>query len=430
MSRSSFPRRPASEGREILEGLWRRSFSTVRGTLGLLLIAFALGIAIWVFVTEEENPTRSGLFPGRIEVQAVNVGADIAVANVLPTVDVRIEARDDRWDDLTTANFRAIVDLNGLTSREQTVPIRVEVDDARGVRVIAVEPPAITVNLEDIVTRIVRVEPRLVGALPRGFVARDAVPARLTVEVSGPENLVDLVVSAGADVNVTGLTVGLSQTLQLVARGAGGGEIRGVSIDPPDIRIDVEIEQTTLTRVVPLDVELVGEPAPGYRVSGVQIQPGVFTIEGEFDALQSVDGLSLGQVLLDGVRENLSVMLTPSLPPGVNAAAPGEIEVIISIAAIQGSTIVTVVPELVGVPEGLSGDLGEQLVTVVLDGAIPVLNALIAGDIRAEVDVSGLEEGASPVVVRIVAPSEVSVREVRPSELTVTLEPAPTEGEG
>ena len=430
MSRSSFPRRPASEGREILEGLWRRGFSTVRGTLGLLLISLGLGVAIWVFVTEEENPTRSGLFPGRIEVQAVNVGADIAVANVFPTVDVRIQARDDRWDDLTTANFRAIVDLNGLTAREQTVPVRVEVDDARGVRVIAVEPPAITVNLEDIVTRIVPVEPRLVGALPRGFAALGAVPARLTVEVSGPENLVDLVVSAGVDVNVTGLTVGLSQTLELVARGAGGGEIRGVAIDPPDIRVEVEIEQTTLTRVVPLDVELVGEPAPGYRVSGVQIQPGVFTIEGEFDALQGVDGLSLGQVLLDGVRENLSVMLTPSLPPGVNAASPGEIEVIISIMAIQGSTVVTVAPELMGVPEGLSGDLGEQLVTVVLDGAIPVLNGLVAGDIRAEIDASGLEEGASEVVVRIVAPSEVSVREVRPSELTVTLELVPTEGEG
>ena len=83
MSSSNFPRRPASEGREILEGLLRRVVATVRSTPGLLLISIALGIAIWVFVTEEENPTRSGVFPGQIEVEAVNVGADVAVALVV-----------------------------------------------------------------------------------------------------------------------------------------------------------------------------------------------------------------------------------------------------------------------------------------------------------------------------------------------------------
>ena len=430
MSRSDFPRRPASEGREILEGLWRRGFATVRSTPGLLLIAVALGIAIWVFVTEEENPTRRGLFPGQIEVEAVNVGAEVAVANVFPTIDVRIQAPEERWDDLTSANFRAIVDLNGLGGRAQTVPVRVEVSDARGVRVIAVEPPAIEVNLEEIVTRVVPVEPRLVGALPRGFAAQDVVPSRLSVEVSGPESLVSLVAGAGADVNVTGLTVGLSQSLPLVARGSGGGEIRGVTIEPPDVRVEVVIEQTSLTRVVPLDVELVGEPAPGYRVSGVAIQPAAFTIEGTLDDLQGVDGLSLGQVQLDGAREALSVMLTPALPSGVVAGGLSEVEVVVSIEPIRGSTVVTVVPELMDVPAGLTADLGEQLVTVVLDGALPVLNGLAPGDVRAEIDASGLAEGESEVVVRVVAPAEVNVREVRPAQLTVTLEVVPAEGEG
>ena len=45
-----------------------------------------------MFVTEDENPTRSDLFPSQIEVEAVNVGQALAVANVLPTVDVRVEA--------------------------------------------------------------------------------------------------------------------------------------------------------------------------------------------------------------------------------------------------------------------------------------------------------------------------------------------------
>ena len=423
MALSNFPRSPFNDMREMLANSWRRGSSAVRATPGLLLLSLGLGIIIWIFVTDEENPTRSGVFPAPIEVVAVNVGREVAVANVLPSTSIRIAAPEDRWDSLTSANFRAIVDLNGLSAREQTVPVRVEVNDARGVRVISVEPPAIVVNLEQIVTREVPVDARIVGALPRGFAAGEAVPEPSSVEVSGPESLVDLVVSAGADINVTGLTVGLSQSLRLVARGAGGGEIRGITIEPANVLIEVEIEQTVLTRTVPLDVELIGQPAPGYRVDGFQIQPRFFEIEGTFDILQTIDTLSLGPVLLDGARANLSVARTPTLPPGVSAVSDDDVDVIVSIAPIEGSTAVTVVPRLVGVAPGLRGALSELVVTVVLEGDLPLLNSLEPSDIDAEVDATGLRLGVAQVEVRVEVPEGVSVREVRPPQLELTLAP-------
>ena len=430
MSRSNFPRRPASEGRALVTALARRGFATVRGTPGLLLIALALAIAIWVFVTEEENPTRSGLFPVRIEVEPVNVGQSLVVANVLPSVDVRIQAPEDRWDDLSSANFRAIVDLNGLNAREQTVPVRVEVSGVRSVRVLTVDPPTVEVNLEDIVSRIVSVQPRLVGSVPRGFEVEQVIADRLTVEVSGPETLVALVERAEADVIVSGLAVSIEELAQLVARGEGGGEISGVSIEPPAVTVSVTIQQTALTRAVPLELSIVGEPAPGYRLIGVAIQPTVVSVEGTFDTLQAIDSISLGQVVLDGKFEDETLTLAPDLPAGVIVAVPAEVEVTLSFGPVQGSTFLILVPEATDVPEGLIADLGDQLVTVVLDGPLPVLNGLVAGDVRVEVDLAGLAAGAAEVVVRVFAPDEVSVREVRPAQLSVTLEPAPAEGEG
>ena len=430
MARSHFPRPPHTDVREILAGFWWRSFNTVRRTPGLLLLSLGLGIAVWFFVTEEENPTRSGLFASPIEVVAVNVGREVAVANALPSASIRIAAPADRWDSLTSANFRAIVDLSGLSAREQLVPVHVDVNDARGVRVISADPPEILVNLEQIVTREIPVDARIVGTLPRGFAAGGAVPDPANVEVSGPESLVGLVVSAGADINVTGLTLGISQSLRLVARGAGGGEIRRITIMPPNVRIDVAIEQTVLTSSRPLHVELLGQPAPGYRVDGVQIQPAVFVVEGSFDVLQTIDSLTLGQVLLDGARANLSVVRSPTLPPGVSAVSPEDVDVIVSIAPIQGSTAITVVPRLIGVPTGLRGALGQLVITVVIEGDLPILNALDARDIRAEVDASGLVAGVSQVDVLIEAPPGVRVREVRPPLLELTLEaiatPTPT----
>ena len=105
--------------------LWGRAFATVRRTPRLLALSIVLGIALWVFVTEDEDPSIAGVFPSQIQVTFVNVGPDLAVANNLGTVDLRIEASQERWESLTASNFEATVNLAGLTAREQSVPVRV-----------------------------------------------------------------------------------------------------------------------------------------------------------------------------------------------------------------------------------------------------------------------------------------------------------------
>ena len=431
MAGRGFRRRQAAGARDLGAALWGRTVGTVRSTPGLLLLSIALGVAIWIFVTEEENPTRAGLFPSQIPVSSVNVGEQLAVANDLGAIDVRIEAPEDRWDGLSSANFEASVDLAGLSAREQTVPLHVEVSGVRGVRILSVEPPTIVVNLEEVVARIIPVTPRLIGALPRGFEAEQAVPERLTVEISGPESLVALVASAVADINVTGLTVGFAQNVELVPRGDGDGEIRGLTVEPPSVSVAVAIRQTVVTKTLPLAVELLGEPASGYRVSGVAVQPGVIEVEGALETLQELEELPLGLVRLDGADDDIRLALAPELPDGIVAPdGPAEAEVIVSIEAVRGSTVLTLAPEASSVPEGMLADLGDQVVTVTLDGPLPALNGLVLGDVRAEIDIDELSGSAGDLRVQIVVPDGITVREWRPALLSVTLTPAPAEDQG
>ena len=431
MAGRGFRRRQAAGARDLGAALWGRTVATVRSTPGLLLLSIALGVAIWIFVTEEENPTRAGLFPSQIPVSSVNVGEQLAVANDLGAIDVRIEAPEDRWDGLSSANFEASVDLAGLSAREQTVPLHVEVSGVRGVRILSVEPPTIVVNLEEVVARIIPVTPRLIGALPRGFEAVQAVPERLTVEISGPESLVALVESAVADINVTGLTVGFAQNVELVPRGDGDGEIRGLTVDPPSVSVAVAVRQTVVTKTLPLAVELLGEPASGYRVSGVAVQPGVIEVEGALDTLQEIEELPLGLVRLDGADDDIRLALALELPDGIVAPdGLAEAEVIVSIEAVRGSTVLTLAPEASSVPEGMLADLGDQVVTVTLDGPLPALNGLVLGDVRAEIDIDELSGSAGDLRVQIVVPDGITVREWRPALLSVTLTTAPAEDQG
>ena len=431
MSNSRIGSSTAGNTLDLMAALWGRTIGTVRRTPRLLALSIVLGIALWVFVTEDEDPSIAGVFPSQIPVTFVNVGHDLAVGNNLGSVDLRLEASEERWETLTAANFEASVDLAGLTAREQLVPVRVDVTGTRGVRIIAVEPPAITVNLEQVVSRIIPVEPRLLGAPPSGFEITQTVPERLTVEISGPESLVELAEQAVAEINVTGLTVGFQQVAELVPRGASDGRIRGLSVQPSSVSVRVEVQKSTVSKTVPLTVELLGEPSQGYRVTGVRVTPATARIEGTLEVLQDLEQLRLGFVRLDGADGDIELSLVATLPGRVSAPDGAGARVVVTVEPVLGSTVVTVVPEPDGVPDGMVADLGDQVVTVVLEGPLPLLNGLEAGDVRAEVDVRALdgdETGFAEVVV--VAPRNVTIREWRPALLSVTLTPLPTGDEG
>ena len=421
-------RRPTgrlNEAREIARELWRRATASVRQTLGLLTLSLLMAIALWVFVTDAENPVRVDLFPASIAVEAVNAGAagrPLAVANELPAVQVRISAPEDRWERLTTANLDAFVDLSGLPAGEHELTVRVDVDGIGGVRVIGTVPPSVTVVLEDFVSATVAVVPRIVGSVPPGYEIVSAAPERESVEVSGPRSLVALVRVAQAEIDVSGLTLPLGQSVRLVPQGAGAGDIRGVEVNPPSVRVVVDVEQTLLTRTVPLAAAVTGEVADGYRVTSVRALPGTVVLRGTLDVLQAIDTLLLPAVDISGAESQLTQTVTVSAPEGI---APVSITatVIVEIVVERGSLRLSLAPEVVGQAPGLVPYIDGRAVVVVLEGPLPLLNALATADVQVTVDAEGLAAGTAELDVTVETPDGLVVLSVQPRTLSVTLEP-------
>lgn len=423
MRRPYWSRGRRAEALDIASNAAQRSWSAIRNSPGLLVLAFLLGTSLWVFVTDTENPTVVDIFSSSIAVQAVNVGDNLAVANQLGAIDIRVSAPRDRWDRLTAANFRAFVNLKGLEAREQEVRVQVEVENVAGVRVTEVLPRTITVNLEAFVSVEVPVTVRLVGTLPIGYELGGSLPQLETVVVAGPQSLIDIVHEAVADVNITGLTVDVDPNVPLTARGAGGGEIRGVTITPSSVRVNVQILQRTLFRTLPLTVRIVGEPAAGYRVSNVTISPSAVEVQGSIQALQQLDALPLPPVDVTGQSTDVSLSLRIPLPDGVSATSEVAATVTVSIVPSSGSTRLNVAPELTNVPEGLTATVDTTSIVVVIEGPVPTLELLTIDDVHALVDLAGRGPGTYEEVPQISIPDGLSVVSVTPQTLSVTLSP-------
>ena len=410
------------EALEVAGAAWRRLRALMRNTPGLAVLSFLLAVVLWYFVTDTENPTLIDVYPSPISVEPVNVTEALAVANQLPAVQVRISAPADRWERLTPANFKAVVDLNGFGARSQEVPVRVEVDGVRGVRVIDVQPRTIVVNLEDLATRQVPVAARAVGSPPLGYQIGAVTPQTTSARVSGPESLVALIDQAVADVNVTGLTVNVQQNVVLKAVGTGGAEIRGVRLEPTNVPVNVEVIQTTIVRTVPLAVDVAGEPDPGYAVSRVASSPSAIQVQGPIEVLQQIDRIRLSAVSVAGARSDVVRSVQIPLPAGLSYVDRDRATVTVTITAAAGSRRTTLAVEVLNVAPGRVARVqGSGSVDVILDGPLPVLNAMAAGELRATVDAGGASTGTLTLQVNVKAPDGVTVKSVQPASVTVTI---------
>ncbi len=408
---------------EITVDAWQRSMRTIRNTPGLLMLSALLGVSLWVFVTEEENPTRVDEFSTPILVESVNVEADLAVANQLPSVRVTLAAPEERWEEIDAglAEVSAFVNLVGLTAREQDVRVQVDVDGVRGVRVVEVTPERVTVNLEDLTSVEVPVRVQPVGPLPLGFELGDTSSETPTVTVRGPESLVGRVSEAVADINVTGLTGGVEPTVTVVPRGAGGGEIRGVTIDPTTVRVSVEIRRSTLIRALTLWPSVEGVPAPGYRVTNVVVSPATVTVEGTLEAFQQVLSIQLDAVDITGELTDVTRAVTVEVPQGLSLTDSRTVTVVVQIAPIDDAFTFALTPTVVGLGDGLAAELANETVDVTLSGPLPLLTELSASDLELILDVANLEVGIHDVAVELAVPDGAVLQALQPETVSVTL---------
>ena len=209
------------------------------------------------------------------------------------------------------------------------------------------------------------------------------------------------------------------------ARGEAGGEILGVRLDPPVLRLAVNVQQSTLNRTLPVEALVSGEPASGYRVASVRVSPSTIVVQGTIEVLQALELITLPELNIDGggpadVVSTVSI----SLPAGARNVGSTSVTVTVSFVPISGSQRITVAPQVVAVAEGLDAVLDITSVTVVVEGPLTSLNSLLPSQVQATVNAAGLEAGITALAITVSVPSDLSVVAVQPETLSVTLEPS------
>lgn len=398
--------------------------SSLRGNASLAVLSLILAFALWVFITDTENPIRSGVLPVDIPVEAVNLPADVAVAGVIAPVRVRIEVAEDVWDTLTAADFRALVDLFGRQEGTHQAAVTVEALSGRGgLRIIQVIPDKVELVLKPLFSRAVPVVVEISGNPASGYELGEPQPESETVTVSGPEELVGLVREAVARVDVTGLTRDLQQAFRLRATDGRGQGVEGVVVEPAVINIRLPIRQKEFSRVLPVSPVLEGSPAEGYNVAGVSVDPPVVTVIGPLEAVSTLSLVRTKALDIGGAVSDVVTTVSLVLLPGISVAGSRDVQVTVRITPALGQAIFQVAPAIQNLGPDLRIANSLPPLTVTLSGELPTLRSLRPLDIIAVLDLDGLGAGTHTLQPKLQLPPGLLVVSVSPSEVQVVLEP-------
>ena len=394
----------------------------LRRDLALFVTAAGLALVIWFVITDSENVTVTEPLGFALPVQAVNIPSDLAVASRVPPVVIEIAGREDDVGRATPDDFVATVDLTGLPPGAHEIAVNIRSRD-EDVTVRSVQPQSVVVILESVVSRQVPVAVEIENSPPLGFDVGEPVTAESLVTVSGIPQLVRLVDTAVARIDIRGATVTVDATVSLQARTSTGAAVGQVQISPPSIEVEVPVEQAVFRRAVAVTPRIHGEPAPGFRVRSISVEPVTAVVVGTLADLEAAGSATTEPVEISDRRSDLRASAVVVPPSGLTLEQPGlTVIVTVGLAPFTVEAVFPVPVEVTGLGGGLSVSLAPRRVAVRVRGPAPDIAELDASSFRVTVNAIGVQPGVRTEPVRVAFSGDVDIVSVAPREVTLVVE--------
>ncbi len=401
--------------------------------LSNLILSLFLATLVWVAAVREENPPRAGDYPQAIPIQIIPPAAGLVTTDPLPdTVRLRLLAPESSWSTLTLSKFKATLDLSSLAEGFDDAPVKISVSDPQ-VKIVEQLPKEVSVNLQTEQTISLPVNIMVMDEPPVGFINRAPTANPANVTITGPASLVSQVDEVVSEIFIRNAKETLKRLSEVTVRNRDDQPIGNLKIEPAKIQITLPIEQRFGYKDVSVSAVISGQPAPGYWVSNILVNPPRLTIVGNPQVLSSIPGfvsttpINVNQATADIVQSvplNLPNGVTVVLPENETGGASG-VQVTVEIATIEsGQTVQRPITQQ-GIDLDYTWTASPERANVILSGPIPRLQTLKPEDVKVVVDLFGLVPGAHKVHPSVFLPEDLNLEAILPDTVEVIINPNP-----
>ena len=399
-----------------LERAIRRAVGLVVHNWPLKVAAIVLATLLYAGLVASQD---SSVIQGPIVVTVQNRPPGTVITNQLRDVDAIRYIAPANTPRPRPGDFLATIDLTNVNpdGKPVNVPVRVTPVDP-DITVIDVTPRTIQVVLETSAEKQVRL---VRGPAPEGIEVGQETYEPQTVLVRGPASAVAEVVEA--EVAVALDPQGFDVNREITARpvDANGETVTGVDVEPATVHVQIPLFTDKESRTLPVNPVIAGQPAPGFRITAVSVDPTTVTVEGDAEQLTTLIQIDTAPVSVAGATAGVSQTVALAPPNGIAPTSAGSVTVKVTIEPITQTRTYGAGIRLDGRANGLTYTLSTEQVLLTLFGSVADLDQLSAGPLEVGVNVAGLGPGEHEVAVVPVIPSGVEVVTISPERVTVTV---------
>jgi YbbR domain-containing protein len=197
------------------------------------------------------------------------------------------------------------------------------------------------------------------------------------------------------------------------------------------VRITVPIQQQLDYKTVALHVPLDGEPAPGFRVTDINLEPTTLIVQGSPALLAGLNVVETAHVSLAGITQTVGAVVSVTLPSGVTPSPnqPLLVNVRVEVEEITTRMSQSVRIRTIGLGAGLEALINPDRIEVRVSGPFDALQDVDPNGFSATIDLTGQGPGTFDVeltAANVVGPLGTRVIGFTPQHVTVTITTLPT----
>jgi YbbR domain-containing protein len=397
---------------------------TFSQNLSMIILSLLVAFFLWAVATENENPTiqRPVSAPIFLEIENLPEGM-IRHESDKVRIQIVLRAPKTIWDTLQTDDIHAFVDLSGAEAGKVTRPVRVEVR-RDPVQIVEVTPKNVTLTIEAIEEKEVPVEVKTQGTPMLGYTAETPVVVPHFLKIQGPASLVNEVARMQVKIELNNQRMDIQGDFEPVPLDENGEPVSHIEFNPKTVTVNVPVRPLSGYRDLAVKAKVVGQPAPGYRITNVNVKPTIVTVVGRSSVVQSASGyLETEPINLEDATQSMTITAFLQTPEGITVLIPPtpQVTVTVGIEVIESGLTVEQEPILQGLREGLIATVEPTSTVAILSGPIAIMDVLDPNDVQIVLDLTDLAVGEYTLTPRVYAPEGVHAQSILPESVIVTI---------
>ena len=285
----------------------------VQRNLPAKIIALVVAVVLWLFVMNEQNPQIEGSFTVAVDLR--NVPEGYKVTQTEKSVKLKVRGARSFFVSAEPEGFKAYADLDGLDSGEHEVKVKAVLP--QGFELVDAQPETVSVTLDKIVRRSVRIDLIVTGSASAGYTVGKISQSANTTVIEGPESRVAEVDRVIGYVGLSGNRDDFTLQVPLTPINSDGKAVDDVELLARTVEVSVQLARGLTRKIVSVHPVLDDVLPEGFTLGEVQVEPTKIEIAGDAALISKVASIDTEKIVISDMKESGKKIVHLAIPNGV-----------------------------------------------------------------------------------------------------------------